>query len=480
MITAANPFACRIFGFHNRTLIGTPLQDLLPVSSRSVHGRQIAEYFKNPLNRPMGEGRELQALHYDGHTFPVEISLSYYKSGDELVAVAYISDITTRKLLVKEIGASDKNLRFFVKHAPAAIAMFDNHMHYLEASTRWCEDYRLEAGDLRGQSHYEVFPEISDEWKYFHRRGLAGETLRCEAEEFRRQDGSVEWVKWEIFPWRDVDGNIGGIVIFSELITEKVDAYEKLAQLNKELEARVHERTDNLTTLLERETELSSMKSRFLSVAAHEIKTPLSSILSSAHLLSHYSGEGDKSEREKHIERIKRAARNLSETVEEFLAMDKLEQGKMVLKIASFNYRDLLNELSAELECRLKPSQTIKTVTDGEANVIGDRTIIHNVLLNLLSNAIKYSKKDILIETVITNDKVEIDVTDHGIGIPAEEQGKLFQPFFRSKNAQSFMGTGLGLSIVKNYLELIGGAIRFISEPDHGTTFSVSFPQNKI
>ncbi|MBU5611386.1 PAS domain-containing protein [Geomonas sp. Red51] len=128
------------------------------------------------------------------------------------------------KRLESLAGLEQKNahLRLFFEAAPASLAMFDRDMRYLQVSRRWLSMYGLGERDLVGLSHYEVFPEVPERWKEFHRRGLAGETLREEADLFVRADGSQQYVRWEIRPWYDAAGAVGGIVIFTEDITERM------------------------------------------------------------------------------------------------------------------------------------------------------------------------------------------------------------------------------------------------------------------
>jgi PAS domain S-box-containing protein len=133
----------------------------------------------------------------------------------------------------ENLKESEERLRLFIEHAPAALAMFDCGMHYLSASRRWMKDYNLLQDDVTGRSHYEIFPEISEEWKAVHRRGLAGEVIRAEEDRFARADGSVQWLRWEVRPWRDVNGNVGGIIIFSEDISDRKNAEETLKESEK-------------------------------------------------------------------------------------------------------------------------------------------------------------------------------------------------------------------------------------------------------
>ena len=141
-----------------------------------------------------------------------------------------IQDITALRRAEEALREREERLKFFIEHAPAALAMFDREMRYLSVSRRWRSDYGLGDGELTAAFHYDIIPEISTEWREAHRRGLAGEVLRSEADRFERADGSVQWLRWEIRPWYDAAGAIGGIVIFAEDITERKQADDSLKE----------------------------------------------------------------------------------------------------------------------------------------------------------------------------------------------------------------------------------------------------------
>ncbi|BDG03590.1 PocR ligand-binding domain-containing protein [Anaeromyxobacter oryzae] len=131
---------------------------------------------------------------------------------------------------------SEERLRLFVEHTPAAVAMFDRHMRYLAVSQRYVKDFRVD-GDLVGRCHYDVFPEIPERWREVHRRCLAGAVEQCDQEAFPRSDGSVDWIHWKIHPWRTATGEIAGIMLFSEVITERKRAEEALRDSERRLRA---------------------------------------------------------------------------------------------------------------------------------------------------------------------------------------------------------------------------------------------------
>jgi PAS domain S-box-containing protein len=171
-----------------------------------------------------------RVIRKDGQIIYAAISVSCVRRADGSVDyfVALLQDITERKRaefeLLREVSArkqSEEQLRLFIEHSLVALAMFDRNMIYLNTSRRWLSDYNLGERELRGLSHYEVFPEIPEHWKAIHQRALAGEVLRNDNDRFVRADGSVQWIRWEVRPWYDATGNVAGIMIFSEDITER-------------------------------------------------------------------------------------------------------------------------------------------------------------------------------------------------------------------------------------------------------------------
>lgn len=280
----------------------------------------------------------------------------------------------------------------------------------------------------------------------------------------------------------------------SATTTTLKETTEALSKLNSELEHKVQERTEELGVAirnlaesklkvmeaLEREKELNVLKSRFVTTASHEFRTPLGTILSSASLLARYNTEEDADKRIRHIDRIRSAVNNLTEILNDFLSLDKLEEGYIRNTPVEFELNHLIEKTTDEMRAILLRNQTISVKTFAtEIKLYQDRQIIRNILINLISNAIKYSPEGKPIEISITTENkgfITLAIKDEGIGIPDEDQHHLFEQFFRANNAGNVQGTGLGLNIVKRYVELLEGHIRFESKLNNGTTFFITLP----
>lgn len=265
-------------------------------------------------------------------------------------------------------------------------------------------------------------------------------------------------------------------------------AINRLLQINNKLEHEISERRfaeqalhrsqQDLREALEKEKELGELKSRFVSTASHEFRTPLSTIQSSAALIGRYPQSEQQEQREKHISRIKSSVNILNTILNDFLSLSKLEQGEVILKREQIEIFDFLNETCQEMEGLLKDRQNIVPFVDGQDFVVTtDKGVLKNILFNLLSNAIKYSGAgEIECKAFRDGDRISISVTDHGMGIPASEQKHLFQRFFRAYNATNIQGTGLGLYIVSQYAQLLKGEITFHSEEGAGSVFTFTLP----
>ena len=313
----------------------------------------------------------------------------------------------------------------------------------------------------------------------------------------RKKSGSI-------FPFRLAVSEVilNDKVIFTGIIhdlTEVNTAKENLRQLNQELEQRVEERTAQLSSVVQKlegtnsklkskeeelivainkEKDLNELKSRFVSMASHEFRTPLSAIKSSASLITKYERSEEQGNRESHVEKINSAVNNLTGILNDFLSLGKIEEGHVVVKKSKVDIKSLMNKVYDELKFLLIDQELNFEIKGQFKYIYTDVFIFKNLLFNLVSNAIKYSNEtgQIYCELVQDNNDLKLMVQDNGIGIPVNEQKYLFQRFFRASNAEHYEGTGLGLHIAKRYVNMLNGTIEFMSEEDKGTKFFINLP----
>lgn len=303
----------------------------------------------------------------------------------------------------------------------------------------------------------------------------------------QRKDGSVFPVEVSLNHF-EVDGQRFVMGLVTD-ITLRRKAEEELQRTNQELEDRVEQRTaqlkeaeQNLREALRAEKELHALKSRFVSLASHEFRTPLSTIMGSAELIGLQTQKLANDNIDKHVARIRSKVREMTAMLNEFLSLERIDQGLVNYSPVEVDVPDYSIELIEELRPLAKRGQVIDYDHQGtERGVTLDRQMLGNVITNLITNAFKYSAEGsaITMRTAVSDQRLVITVADQGIGIPEEEQQHLFERFFRGSNATTVQGTGLGLNIVKRYLDLMNGTISFKSS-GKGTTFTVELPQHKL
>jgi signal transduction histidine kinase len=233
--------------------------------------------------------------------------------------------------------------------------------------------------------------------------------------------------------------------------------------------------TQELQKSLEKEKVLGDLKTRFVSMASHEFRTPLTSILGSATLIEKYAKAEDQPKREQHINRIKSSVSHLTEILEEFLSVGKLEDGKLELHPSEFSVRDFLLDIISDFSTY---QRTIRLELEGDYTCVQDASILRKVIFNGLSNALKFSQKEVLLRVIPSVDAVTLAIIDQGIGISEEDQKHLFERFFRGGNATVIQGTGLGLHLVDRYIRLLGGKVEIKSELNKGTELHIQLPLN--
>ncbi|SKC43641.1 PAS domain-containing sensor histidine kinase [Ohtaekwangia koreensis] len=273
------------------------------------------------------------------------------------------------------------------------------------------------------------------------------------------------------------------LIVYAAELEKKVQSRtEALHKTIQELENEVTERKkaeEEARKSLEKERELNELKTKFVSIASHEFRTPLSTVLSSASLINQYNDRGEKEKVDKHVQRIKSSVNHLTSILNDFLSLGKLEEGVIDINKESIHLKEFVDGVHEELSPVLKPGQTLDIAYETSLNEIySDPRILRNILFNLISNASKYSDagKEIVLKFENVDNNFVFSIHDRGIGIPEEDQKHLFDRFFRASNAGNVQGTGLGLNIVRRYIELLEGTISFASEHGKGSIFTVTIP----
>lgn len=378
-VVMANPAIETLFGYDSGELLGKKVEVLIPTRLTDKHKAYREQYQHAPRARSMGIGMELFGKKKDGSEFPVEVSLSPYKSAEGSFVIAFVIDNTFRK----------------------------NYEHSILA---------------------------------------------------QKQE----------------------LALLSDALQELNESLEsKVAARTAELEQAKNE----LAIALDKERELGELKSRFVSMASHEFRTPLTSVLSSAGLAAQYADRMDFTNVKKHTDRIKSAVNGLNSILTEFLSLGRLEDGRVNVNPERTLLTECVQEVYEGMKNLFKPGQTFEYRHEGPAEVFMDCNLGKNILINLISNAIKYSPEGmpILVETKIDGPMVRISVQDRGMGIPDSDQKHMFDRFFRASNAvNTTQGTGLGLYIVQRYAEMMAGTVGFRSKAEEGSTFWVEFRQSEI
>lgn len=487
-ITKSNRAAEVMFHYPKGGLIGMNVDELLPQALRALHKQHREHYNKRPEKRTMGNGFELVAQKSNGEQFPVEVSLNHTDANGKLSVVALITDITERKEAREKILEANRELEEGVKqrtkeldeavkaleesqHLYTLIAqnfpdgtinVLDKNLNYIFAEGKEFARSGIDRKKVIGLNYISLLPkDYSEKVKAELDRVFEGLPRTFDIE--TRGNSYI----MSAVPLYDEQEGVNRILLVEKNVTEQKQAEQ------------------DMVAALKKERELNEMKSRFVSMASHEFRTPLATVLSSINLVSRHAENGNQEAIEKHVGRIRNSVRNLTSILNDFLSLEKLEQGKVQFRPEDFDMCDLAASVADEMSGMTKEGQTIrldccKGLCSGRMVFGLDPQLIRNVLFNLLSNALKYSQENT--EVVFSVDIAEslvLQVKDQGMGIPESEQQHLFERFFRAKNATNIQGTGLGLNIVKKHVELMGGAIDFVSKLNEGTTFIITLPTTK-
>jgi len=368
-----------------------------------------------------------------------------------------------RKRAEGGVQASERHLRLLIDQAPAAIAMVDQEMKYLACSRRWLDEYGLEEHSVIGRSHYDVFPECPERWKHVYRRCLEGEVRKCEEDGMPRPDGSVDWVRWEIHPWRDEQDRIGGLILLSETITHRKRLQDQIRQTHK-----MH------------------AIGQLAGGVAHEFNNMLTVISGYAQLIR--SQLPPQSPCQEGVSQIIKAAARNADVTRQLLAFS----GQQVLRLQVMPINRVIHSCEGLLGRLVGERIKLRVhVAQDAGHVRVDPTQLQQALLNLVLNSRDampdggtvtlttrnrtVSPKDRRAHELPPGRYVEIAVGDTGRGMSDEELTHLFEPFFTTKDTAR--SVGLGLAVMHGIIEQSSGHIRVQSKLGQGTTFYIYLPR---
>lgn len=377
------------------------------------------------------------------------------------------SDVSLIEEARRQVENRRRLLNEMVENLPASVALFDREIRYIATSKKWLKDYGITEQDLAGKSHYEIFPEISEQWKAVHQRALSGETIVNECDPFPRKDGSTMYLRWDVRPWYD-RGEIAGILMLTEDITEQKNSQTLL------LDA------------MEKAKSAAQARSRMLSNMSHEIRTPLNAILGVSELLSETELDSTQAE---YVDLFQRAGKTLLDLVNDILDYSRIDSGRFSICPEPVQVLSAVDDVSKIMEFSadqkgLTFTKTIKNITE-TTWVEMDTKVFSQIVINLCGNAIKFTEPGGVVDfgiELINSEQLSIVVKDTGVGISPDKLATIFEPFEQEDNSvrKSYGGTGLGLSITKGLVEAMEGSIKIESTPNKGTMIQLVFPAREV
>lgn len=346
-----------------------------------------------------------------------------------------------------------------LKELPVAVAVFDKKLNYIFTTDRWTQETNLKASEIIGKNMYEVVPDIPVKWKKIHRRVLNGECLQAGEDVFHREDGSQEWWKWRVVPWRGLTGEIEGIVLVVEKITER-----KLMEIKMK---------GMISALNRSNAELE----RFAHICAHDLNEPLRTVAHYGQLLTVEFTNILPPAAKSYLSYLMTSIKHVEGLIDGILSYSHLDATE--LRKTFFALTPVMDELLVVLEQKIKEKNSF-IYFDTLPLLYGDKTLITCVFQNLISNSLKFNKNDIPIVYIHYKENKNsflFCVEDNGIGIEPFQKRKIFELFRRLHHRTEYEGTGMGLSVSKKIIEAHGGKIWVKSIPGEGSQFFFTLPK---
>jgi PAS domain S-box-containing protein len=471
-----NRRAEQMFYYPSSDAIGHELTELIvPPHQREFYRQAISQYVTTGVASVLGKRIEVQALRADGSEFPIEISSSTLLQNGKHYFSAYVRDITERKAFEAQI----RQLSMAVEQSPVSVVITNlkGQLEYVNEAFVQSTGYSrreaigqnpriLNSGLTPAQTYDELWEALT------HGRSWRGVFYN------QRKDGSRFTEYAQVVPMRQPDGTITHYMASKEDITEKVQLLQELEQHRDHLEELVASRTEELVEAGEAAQAANRAKSAFLANMSHEIRTPMNAIVGFTHLLRRAN---QNPEQAGWLSNIEEATGHLLALISDILDISKIEADRLKLEQTDFHLGRLLDNVYSLISVQAKARGLVVEVKhDGVPMWLrGDPTRLRQALLNYLGNAIKFTSSGVIALRVRllhqSPDQIQLhfEVQDSGIGIPADDQGKLFQAFEQAdvSTTRKFGGTGLGLAITRRLARLMGGEAGVQSVLGEGSTF---------
>ncbi len=483
-----NKRLCLMLGYSEAELLGMTFQQVTHPDDLDANLDYVCAEVTGEIPRYVMEKRYIRK---DGSVLWGNLTVSLLRddAGAVMNFISIVEDISARKEAESALAESEGRLRLFIDRAPAAIAMFDRNLRYLAVSRRYVSDYDLGAvaDTLIGRSHFDVFPATAAKWRGIHDRVLTGETPSEAEDPFPRDDGRVDWVRWEMTPWYRADNSIGGAVLFSEVITERKAADLALRRLNEELEARVQSEVAarEAAQLRAAHAERIAALGQLAGGIAHDFNNVLQAVSGAALMIRRDPTNTSRVER--FASAIVEASERGAAVTGRLLAFAR----RGALRAEAIDGASLLEGLREILAHALGGSTEITVTCAPDLPLLwADKGQLEAVLINLATNAhdampaggsMTLTAAGEEIDSASANpgglrpgSYVRIEVEDTGTGMDAQILARATEPFFTIKSLEK--GTGLGLSMVKGFADQSGGAMHIESAPGQGTAVSVWLP----
>jgi len=490
-------------------LLGFPSEDLLlahPVRSRSVRAQPLTPDSRQRLIERLLHGGHVEETaqigRQNGQTFWGQLIMSSFSANNRLYALIRLINQDQLRQTERDLDYSIRRYEAIFTNATIGIVVCDRQGQIISANQMADQLLGYDPGELTALTIEKLVPtSVSHYHEKLRHSFNANPQVRSMGHNrdlhAQRKDGSVFPIEISLSYFR-LDEELY-VVSYLIDITLKNEAERQLLahknhieRLNADLEQKVADRThalmntldqleqskDELARALASERELGELKSRFVSMASHEFRTPLTAVLTSATLIGKYPNSDQQDKRQKHLDRIRTSVNHLNDILEEFLSVGRLEEGKIDPRPAAVYVPALVDEVTTDLRGMLKPGQTIQSGLRCTEPAWLDPSLLRKILVNLLTNALKYSGPASLVQVAgnCDNGTLTLQIIDQGIGIAPDDQEHLFERFFRARNAVNVAGTGLGLHIVGRYVTMMGGQVSLQSELNKGTTVTITIP----